>query len=223
MLSSPMMQKIMASQTATFMQTAYGHLMNKLDLTPEERDHLLGLLVEKQTNVQNLGIQLMNPNLSAEARAEILEQLKGAWTAGESKIREFMNDEADYAYYQSYSQQEPERKEVGMFEASLPKENPLDPATADALANLQNASRKKFPFTVDFYDQQNFGNPAVLNAAAVTTFLEEQSRFQAQVAEEAARLLTPAHLELYKKNQSTVHQMSAMQLNTIVQLAGGSR
>lgn len=221
MLKSPMMQKIMASQTAAVMQTTYARLMEKLDLTPEERDHLLNLLIEKQTNLQNLGMQMMNPNLSTEERTGILNQLRDAWISGEAKVREFINDDADFAYYQKYNQQEPERKEVGMFESSLPADSALDAATADALATLQNESRKKFPFTVDFYNQENFGNVAALNTDSVRTFLDEQSRFQAQVAEEAARLLNPTQLDLYKKNQAAVRQMAAMQLNTIVQLAGG--
>ena len=221
MLKSPMMQKIMASQTAAVMQTTYARLMEKLDLTPEERDHLLNLLIEKQTNLQNLGMQMMNPALSADERTAILGQLRDAWISGEAKVKEFINDEADFAYYQNYNQQEPERKEIGMFESSLPKEMGLDASTADALATLQSESRKKFPFTVDFYNQQNFGNPGVLTTGSVRTFLDEQSKFQAQVADEAARLLNPTQLDLYKKNQAAVRQMSAMQLNTIVQLAGG--
>lgn len=192
-------------------------------LAPNEHDYLLGLLVEKQTNLQNLGIQLMNPGLTDESRAAILKQLSDTWTQGETKIREFLNDDADFAYYQSYSQQEPERKEIGMFEATLPEGNSLSPATADALAALQNEARKDFPFTVDFYDQQNFGNPAVLNTASVQRFLDEQVRFQSQVAERAASLLPPDQLALFKQNQSAVRQMSAMQLNSIVQLAGGGQ
>ncbi|MFN0126401.1 MAG: hypothetical protein ACKV19_06945 [Verrucomicrobiales bacterium] len=152
-----------------------------------------------------------------------MQQLSDAWTNGETKIREFLNDDADFAYYQKYSNQEPERKEIGMFEATLPDGNSLSPGTADALAALQNDARKAFPFTVDFYDQQNFGNPAVLNTASVQRFLDEQARFQSQVAQRAASLLPPDQLALFKQHQSAVRQMSAMQLNSIVQLAGGGK
>lgn len=223
MMKSPVMQQIMASQTSTVTRLTYGHLMDHLQLTPEERDYLQTLLVEKQTNLQNLGMQLMNPGLSADDRNTLMQQLSEAWVGGEAKIREFLNDDSDYAYYQSYSQQEPERKEVGMFEASLPDGDSLDPATSDSLATLQNEARRNFPFTVDFYDQANFGNPAVLNTASVQRFLDEQSRFQSHVADEAAHLLTPSHLAIFKQNQAAVRRMTSMQLNSIVQLAGGGQ
>lgn len=223
LVKSPMMQKIMASQTSAVLQMTYANLMNHLQLSQEEREYLQGLLVEKQTSLQNLGMQLMNPGLSGDDRGAIMKQLTEAWKGGEAKIREFLNDEADFAYYQSYTKQEPERKEVGMFEASLTGGDALDPATSDALANLQNEARKKFGFTVDFYNQENFGNPAVLNTAAVQTFLDEQTRFQARVAEKAADLLTPGQLQAFKQNQAAVRQMSGMQLNSIVQMAGGGQ
>ncbi len=221
LVKSPMMQRIMASQTTAVLQLTYGRLMDHLQLSPEERDYLQRLLVEKQTNLQNLGMQLMNPGLAAGDRASIMTQLTEAWKGGEAKIRGFLNDEADFAYYQSYVRQEPERKEMGMFEGALTGDDALDPATSDALANLQSEARKNFSFTVDFYNQQNFGNPEVLNPAAVQTFLEEQTRFQSEVVGKAAGILTPAQLEVFKQNQAAVRQMSGMQLNNIVQMAGG--
>jgi hypothetical protein len=220
MMKNPMMQRIMASQTSAIMQMTYSDLMDRLQLSPEERDYLQRLLVDKQTSVQNLGMQFMNPGLSNDDRKALGNQLNEAWKAGEAKIREFLNDEADFGYYQSYTKQEPERREVGMFKATLGGET-LDPATSDALANLQSEARKQFPFTVDFYDQRNFGNTSALNTAAVSKFLEEQSQFQTQVAEKAAGLLTPAQLQTYKQNQAAVRQMFTMHLNSIVQLAGG--
>jgi len=221
MMRSPMMQQIMASQTAAAIQMTYRHLARQLEFAPEESDHFFKLLANKQTNIQNLGIQLMNPGLTDDQRTQTMQQLTAAWQDGEAKIREFLNDDADYAAYQKYSQQEPERREVGMFEDSLPDNESIDAATADALATLQNEARKQFPFTVDFYDPQNFGNPAVLNTTSVERFLEEQKQFQADIAQKAVGLLTPAHLEVFKQNQAAVRQMSTMQLNNIVQLAGG--
>jgi hypothetical protein len=221
MLQSPILQKIMASQTAAIMQMTYERLMDHFELSPEERDYFQRLVVEKQSNLQNLGMQFMNPGLSAEDRQALAQRLQEAWTNGEAKIRTFLNDDADFAYYQTYNEQEPERKEVGMFESSLGGGDALDAATSDALAKLQSDARKNFGFTVDFYDQKNFGNTSVLTTAAVQKFLDEQSAFQFQVAEKAAGILTPAQLQVYKQNQATVRQMTSMQLTSIVQMAGG--
>jgi hypothetical protein len=221
MVKSPIMQKIMASQTSAVMQMTYDRLMNHFELSPEERDYFQRLLVEKQSNIQNLGMQFMNPALTNDERQALGKKIEEALKTGEEKIRTFLNDDGDFAYYQTYSGQEPERMEIGMFESSLEGSDALDAATSDALAVLQNEARKKFPFTVDFYDHKNFGNVSALNTPSVQKFLEEQSEFQSQVAAKAADMLTPAQLQVFKQNQAAVRQMTSMQMTSIVQMAGG--
>jgi len=86
---------------------------------------------------------------------------------------------------------------------------------------MQNDSRKSYPFTVDFYNKQNWVNPQVLNPPAVGKFLDEQTQFQAQTAQQAAQMLTPAQLQAYEQNQAAVRQMMKMQLSSLIQMSGG--
>jgi len=195
LIKNPAMQSIISSQAGAVIQMEYKDLMDKLKLSPEERDYMQKLLVAKQMDKMNIGMQYLNPSLSPEDKAD----------------------------YQAYSQQEPERLQVGMMETSLANgSEALDPNTADALTNLMSTTRQSFPFTVDFNNESNFGNPALLTSANVNTFLDEQSQYQAQVADKAAQLLTPAQLDAFKQNQAAMLQMTKQKMNSILQMSGGA-
>jgi len=223
MVKNPAMRSLISSQQAAMIQMTYRDLLDQLKLSPDERDYMQKLLLERQMAAVNPGMQLMNPTLSSDERAALIQQIQDGVAASSAKIHDFLNDETDYTTFQNYSKQEPERTEVGMFESSLGGADALDPAKADALAGLLGDSRKNFPFTVDFYNHSNFGNPRVLNTATVNKFLDEQAQYQSQVAEKAADLLTPSQLEAFRQNQGTQRQMMKMQLTNIVQMAGGGQ
>ena len=219
---SPALQNIIASQQDAIIKLTYGAMLDRFKLTPEERDYLEKLLIEKQMVQVTNGMQMMNPGLAPDERAALGQQIEQGVKDDDAKIRAFLNDDGDFSYYQTYAQQEPEQMEVGMLQTSL-GEDELDPDKAEALANLMNDARNNYPFTVNFYDHRNFGNPAVLNPGAVNQFLDEQTQFQAQEADKAAPMLTPAQLDAFKQNQAAIRQMTKMQLNSILQLTGSGQ
>jgi cell division protein FtsB len=223
LIKNPAMQSIISSQAGAVIQMEYKDLMDKLKLSPEERDYMQKLLVAKQMDKMNIGMQYLNPSLSPEDKAAIGQQFVQAQQADDANVHSFLNSDSDFADYQAYSQQEPERLQVGMMETSLANgSEALDPNTADALTNLMSTTRQSFPFTVDFNNESNFGNPALLTSANVNTFLDEQSQYQAQVADKAAQLLTPAQLDAFKQNQAAMLQMTKQKMNSILQMSGGA-
>lgn len=214
---NPALQSLIASQQSAIIGITYSALLDHFKLAPDERDYLEKLLMEKQMVQVNLGMQMLNASLSPQERGALGRQIQQGMQDSEAKIKTFLNDDQDYGYYQTYAQQEPERLEVGMFTQSV---GGLDATTSEALATMLSDSRNSYPFTVNFYDHRNFGNPAVLNSAAINQFLDEQTKFQSDVAEKASTLLTPAQQEAFKQNQAAVRQMTKMQLNSIIQLTG---
>jgi hypothetical protein len=180
------------------------------------------LLVAKQMDKINIGMQYMNPSLSADDKTALGQQFVQAQQTDEANMHTFLNDDADYATYQAYSQQETEHTEVGMLETALGSGQQLDPATADSLASLLSSTRQSFPFTVDFNNESNFANPALITGTNVNKFLDEETQYQAQVADKAAQLLTPAQMDAFKQNQAAMMQMNKQKLNSILQLSGGA-
>ena len=217
------MQNLLASRQAAIIAMTYKDLLDRFKLSPEERDYMQKLLLDRQMVQVTNGMQMMNPALAPDERAALGQQIMQGVQADDAKIHDFLNSDADFATYQGYHQQEPERTEVGMFESSLSADNALDPATADTLAGVLAEARKNFPFTVDFNNDRTFANPAVLNTPTVNKFLDEEAQLQAQVAEKAAALLTPAQLETFKQNQAAMSQMTKMKLGSIVQMTGAGQ
>ena len=223
MVNSTGMQNIIATQQSALLGMAYKDLLDSFKLSPEERDFMQKLLLDKQMVQVTNGMQMMNGSLSPDERAALRQKIMDGMAADNAKIHDFLNSDADYATYQAYSQQETARTEVGMFESSLTGANALDPATADALAGLMTDTQKNFSFTVNFYDKSNFVNPAVLNTPTINKFLDEQAQMQAQISEKAAQLLTPAQLDAFKQNQAAMRQMTKMQMSNIAQMSGSGQ
>jgi hypothetical protein len=224
LIKNPAMQSIISSQQGAMMQMAYRDLMDKLKLSPEERDYMQKLLVAKQMDKMNIGMQYLNPALSADDKAAIGQQFVQAQQADDANMHTFLNSDADFAAYQAYSQQMPEHTEVGMVETALAgSSEPLDANTADALVNLMDTTRQNFSFTVDFNNESNFGNPALITSDNVNTFLDQETQYQAQVADKAAQLLTPAQLDAFKQNQAAMMQMTKQKLNSILQMSGSAK
>ncbi len=223
LVNSAGMQNIIAAQQGPVLAMAYKDLLDSYKLSPDERDYLQKLLLEKQMVQVTNGMQMMNASLSPEDRAALGQKIGAGMAADDAKIHEFLNSDADFATYQTYSKQESAHMEVGMFEQSMTGANALDPATADTLAGIVADSQKNFPFTVNFYDKTNFGNPAVLTAPTIGKFFDEQAQMQAEVAAKAAQVLTPAQLEVFKQNQAAMRQMTKLQMSNIQQLSNGGQ
>jgi hypothetical protein len=224
LIKNPAMQSIISSQQGAMMQMAYRDLMDKFQLSPEERDYMQKLLVSKQMDKMNIGMQYLNPALSPDEKTAIGQQFVQAQATDDANMQAFLNDDADFATYQAYSQQEPERTEVGMVETALANgTEPLDANTADSLVNLMDATRQNFQFTVDFNNESNFANPALLTGDNVNKFLDEQTQYDAQVADKASSVLTPAQLDAFKQNQAAMMQMTKQKLNSILQMSGSAK
>ncbi len=216
-MNNPAMRDIINSQQAVLTEVTYKDLMDRLNLSPAERDYFQKLLVKKQTDLVNLGMAMMNPGLSPQDRMGVLQQLRDSQSTGVAQIQEFLNDDSDFAAYQAYQQQETERREVGLFESAVAQSEPLEPAKADALAGLMAQERQNYPFTVDFYNDAMLARPQNLTSDVVNKFFEEQQGFQDQVAAKAADILSPAQLQAFRQNQAATRAMMKTKLNFVVQ------
>ena len=219
----PRVRDAILAQQAKAAEVIFADLFNHLQLSPNQRDALLKLLVQKQMNQADYSLKMMDPSLSNDARSQLVQQLQAANDSTDAQIRDFFNNDATYVYYQTYIQQEPERMEVGSLTESLAGANlPLDPAQADALVNLMYQERANFKFTQDFYDQTKI-SPQSITGPAADTFLQEQAQLQSQIADRAAAILSPDQMTIFRQNQATMRQLMQTNLNMARQLAGGGQ
>lgn len=222
-LQDPSVRDAILAQQAKAAEVIFADLFKHLQLSPEQHDALLKLLVQKQITQADFNLKMMDPSLSNDARAQLVQQLQTANDANDAQVHDFFNDDADYAYYQTYIQQEPERMELNSLADSLDGANlPLTPIQADSLLNLMYQERASFKFTQDFYDQTKI-NPQSITGPAADTFLQEQEQLQNQIADRAATILTPDQMTIFKQNQAGMRQLMQLNLNMARQLAGGGQ
>lgn len=122
MMESPAMKKQMLAQMEGQIGPALADLYAHLGLEGEDLTHFKGILAEKWLAQQQIGMKMMSAVGDPEKNAAIKEELKKASESTEENVREFLNDEEDYAFFQAYQKQLPDRMELDQFSSALSTE-----------------------------------------------------------------------------------------------------
>jgi hypothetical protein len=201
MMKNPAMRDMIATQQKHAAELKYADLFKHFNLSPDEQAQFVALLTEKEAPMMDLGLKALSGNISPDERTALAQQAKDAQAAADEKIRAFINNDADYAYYQNYTKLQPYRSQVDSLNATMLKSGaPLDPTQADSLANLIYQTSKNFP--KDPTDNPAADPAAALSEQNVTASLDRQAQIQAQVLQQAAAFLSPDQLDLLKQNQT---------------------
>ncbi len=221
MMDNPAMKDMMVAQQKAQLDVFFKGLYEKLDLTPDELEHFKGLLTDLQmVNVES-GMKLMGGDLTDAEREALMEKIKEDQETAKARIKEFLNDESDYAYYDFYSSTLNERMTTSTLNKSLAeKEMALDPTQEESLVQLMYDERQKIDYEFDYNDQNNF-DPTTLSEETVARFLEQQNQLQSNIAASASNLLTPAQMEVFTQSQQQMRAMQEMGLNMAKQMFSG--
>ncbi len=111
MMKNPAMRGLMAQQMKTMASTLYKPLVEKFGFTDEERDHFLQLISETLVAQQDQGMAMINAKTPDE-RAAVEKQVQEGVAEQKRKIREFLNDEADFQAYEAYAGTLSERQQL---------------------------------------------------------------------------------------------------------------
>lgn len=218
MMDNPAMKDLMVAQQKAQLDLFFKGLYEKLNLSPEELEHFKGLLTELQmVNVES-GMKLMSGDLTGPEREALFKKIKEDQEAGKARIKEFLNDESDYAYYEFYSTTLNERMTTSGLNKTLAEKGiPLDAGQEESLVQLMYDERQKIDYEFDYNDQNNI-DPTTLTAESVTRFLAQQDQLQGNVAASAATLLTPEQQEIFAQSQQQMRAMQEMGLNMAQQM-----
>ncbi|MDD5199099.1 MAG: hypothetical protein PHC88_04790 [Terrimicrobiaceae bacterium] len=199
LIDTPAMRKMMAAQRAGMIEDNYADLIGKFHFTPEERAQFLALVSAKESIDMDLGMKLLKA--PPGERQQLVTQQKAAKENADADIREFFNNDQDFATYTEYTGQQAQRYELKALQPGLKAiDQPLTPAQETSLMGVLQSTRKAFHFSA------SQGDPT-LSADAQARMLEEQAQLQQQVAAGAAAILTPQQLEVFRKTQARQLQM----------------
>lgn len=218
LLKNPAMRAMMDQQQAVMIETSYTPLFNQLQLTDEEKEHFKKLLVEKQKAETDLGLKLLDPNLSPAERQSILAQAEKNKQTFDQAIKTFLNDDGDWNSFQQWETTKPDRTLYDAIGRSLfaGSPEPLTPQQEQMLINTMTQMR-----TSPTPEQQALAkamqDPTQMNEANIKRFLELTAVNHQRILDQAAQSMTPTQLATLKnflaqvmKNAETGLRMGGM-------------
>lgn len=216
LLKNPAMRAMMDQQQAVMIETSYTPLFNQLQLTDEEKEHFKKLLVEKQKAETDLGLKLLDPNLSPAERQNILAQAEKNKQTFDQAIKTFLNDEGDWNSFQNWETTKPDRTLYDAIGRSLfaGSPEPLTPQQEQMLINTMTQMR-----TSPTPEQQALAkamqDPTQMNEENFNRFMELTAVNHQRIMDQSAQSMTPTQLATLKnfldqvmKNTKTSLEMS---------------
>lgn len=196
MLKNPAMRAMMEQQQAMQVEASYARLMDQLQLTDEEKAHFKKLLVEKQKAETDLGMKILDPNLTAEDRKQIVAQAEKNKNTFDEAIKTFLNDEGDWNSFQAYEDTKPERSSYDAMGRTLfaSSSEPLTPQQEQILMNTMVQVRKS-PTADQAALSKSLQDPTQINTANINRLLEMMRQNNQRILEQSATNMTPGQLK----------------------------
>lgn len=195
MLKNPAMKAMMEQQQAMQVEASYARLMDQLQLTDEEKAHFKKLLVDKQKVETDLGMKMLDPNLSPEQRKQIVAQAEKNKKTYDDAIKTFLNNDSDWNNFQAYEDTKPERTSFDAMGRTLfaSSSEPLTQQQEQILMNTMTQVRKS-PTQEQLALSKSLQDPSQINDANISRLLEMMRMNNQRILEQSATTMTPGQL-----------------------------
>lgn len=199
LLKNPAMRAMMDQQQAVMIETSYTPLFNQLQLTDEEKAHFKKLLVEKQKAETDLGLKMLDPNLSTADRQNLLAQAEKNKQAFDQAIKTFLNDDNDWANFQQWENTKPDRTLYDSIGRSLFASSP-DPLTQQQEQMLINTmTQMRTSLTPEQQAlAKTLQDPTQMTEANIKRMLELTALNHQRIIQQAAATMTPGQQAILK-------------------------
>ena len=208
MLKKPEMKEMMKQQQLAMMESQYSGLFAKFQLDDAEKADFKHLLSERLMAEAEAGIKYMNGDLTAEQRAALGKEAVEAKKASDTRIREFLNNEADYTSYRNWEDTKGERMQLDMGRNIFSSSGePLSAAQEEQLVRTMHETNVQPSDVPDLSKPQNF-DPTQMNPAMIARQLSFYDRKAQAIQTSAAQFLSPRQLESLAIMQKQWRDMS---------------
>ena len=195
MLKNPAMRAMMEQQQAMQVEASYARLMDQLQLTDEEKAHFNKLLVDKQKVETDLGMKILDPNLSPDQRKQIVAQAEKNKKTYDDAIKTFLNNDSDWNNFQAYEDTKPERTSFDAMGRTLfaSSSEPLTQQQEQILMNTMTQVRKS-PTPEQAALSKSLQDPSQINDININRLLEMMRQNNQRILEQSANTMTPGQL-----------------------------
>jgi hypothetical protein len=223
MNKNPAMRNLVATMQKRMLENSFADLFAMLQFSPEQRSRFVDIMQENQSSQTDAALKMISGNLTAEEKDKLQKEIQSAATSIDEKIREFLGDDAKYATYKQYAEQQGARSEVTALKASLAEsgQTPLTPEQASALTNIMYTEQKNFAFTTT-RDRDSADPFAAPSAEQMEALLRDQERLNIRVNERAASILSPQQLGDLRRTQAARQEAMKASVEVTRQFFGGA-
>ncbi len=221
MLKNPAMRAMMEQQQAVQIETSYARLFDQLQLTDEEKAHFKKLLTDRQKAETDLGLKLLDPNLTPAQREQIMAQAEKNKKTYDDAIKTFMNNDRDWGTFHHWEDTQPERTLYDTMGRSLvaSSSEPLTPQQEQILLNTMTQIRKT-PTPEQAAISKAMQNPTQMNERNLEQMLQMTDQNNKRILEQAATTLTPGQLKTLENYLKQCREMTETGMGMAKMLQG---
>jgi hypothetical protein len=208
MMKDPKMREAMKGAAVMQIEIQYAELIGKLSLNETETSHFKKLLGDRFSAKTDMGFEMMDASLSQDQRKAVTDQYEASKKASDTAIKEFLNDEADFATFMHWEDTEPERMQMMLGKTAFDAASvPLSAEQEEQLISLMAEVRKRPSDLPDLNDPQQI-DPGMMTddfTKGIAAAFDQQQR---SVLEGAAGFLAQPQLEALKKMQAQMRTLN---------------
>lgn len=218
MLQDPANQKILRNAYKGQLDTIYGSLYSKLNLSPEKRDQLKELLTDQMMSTMELSIDMLGSTPSEKEKNESRQQSEDLKNKYDAKISALLGSQ-DFNVYETYEDRLTERQTVEMFTESLSEGDKLTDAQKDSLIDLMYRERKDLYYQQGWDEDMTF--PSEYNDEGISKTMDMVNRTYDRYLKSAGSTLLASQLEQFKAYLKDKSETTKLGMELTAQLYGG--
>ena len=221
MMKDPAMKDMMRTQQKSLMSTMYGGIAKDLNLTPDQNERLMGLLLDQHMKSIDQNLSLFAPKEGGSTATTIASAIGEQQKASDESIQEVLGEEK-FMQYQEYKKTLGERMQLTLFKQQVDDgQSALQDDQFKQLMTVIREERDKAPPAFSAGLQQD---PANLEEMFSGDLLEDQMQWQEQmnqrVRDRAGQILTPEQLKAYGDFQSQQLNMQRLGMRMAREMFG---
>jgi hypothetical protein len=208
MMKDPKMREAMKGAAVMQIEMQYAKLIGKLSMNETETTHFKKLLGDRFSAKTDMGFEMMDASVTKEQRKAVTDQYEASKKASDAAIKEFLNDNADFATFMHWEDTEPERMQMMLGKTAFDAASaPLSPEQEEQLISLMAEVRKRPSDLPDLNDPQQI-DPGMMTDDFTKRLAAAFDQQQRSVLEGAAGFLAQPQIEALKKMQEQMRTLN---------------
>jgi hypothetical protein len=224
MMKDPSMREMVRGQQKAAINMMYGGLFKEMNLSPEEKEKLTGILTETQMKSVENAKGLFGGTKEGEPPGDATKLLTDAKKQSDTEIKALLGDER-YAQFTDYQKNISERMQLDQFKTRLEGEKlSLQDEQSAQLLQAMKEEKAAVPAPIPSDATQSPGDiKSLMTSENIDKQLQWTDDYNRRVLDRAALFLTPEQLKSYREMQEQQASMQQMGLKMAREMFGARK